>query len=353
MDGDAHRDLRSHRLLDSVPGRDRAQQGSVRVGFHALRRPAPGLHRRSRSPAGLRCVPLRQPSRRVDRRGRRRQHRRFRSVRRSRDGLDDGRHSTQARDVPGGGASRPTARAGPGRRLGAIHPDRRRTNGPAGSPTGEQAAVRPVPGPAGVDDVGRDDQRGWDRRRRTDRRQPVPPPLGVRPGRPPARQGRPGRLQGLVPPRVRRAHTVGRHRHASPRDRGGIGPRTPTVEHDHAVGLEAGVPPREGGKHAGRTGSTGRRDLPPARRSAGGRGRWRGRGRGGPRCHPRRAGGARGRASDLDAARAGEGPGRGRHAWIRSTASISSPCANSTCARTRPRRGRFPVGCGANRTGAT
>ena len=66
------------------------------------------------------------------------------------------------------------------------------------------------------------------------RREQVPPPLGLRRRRRARGQGRPRRLQGLVPRRVRQAHAVGRRGLAGARHRGRDRARAPAVGHDHA-----------------------------------------------------------------------------------------------------------------------
>ena len=104
-------------------------------------------------------------------------------------------------------------------RPGAIHTDRRRSPGYPGAEARQPSALRPAQGPDGVDHTRAGDRcrRQLDVRAR--RRQPVPPPLGLRQRREARGQGRPRRLQGLVPPRLRQAHAVGRRGLARDQDR--------------------------------------------------------------------------------------------------------------------------------------
>ena len=95
---------------------------------------------------------------------------------------------------------------------GPLRADHRRAHRPPRAAPGEAPAVRAVPRADGVDDA-RAHHPG--RRHvvvRGARRQQVPAPLGLRRRRQARGQGRPRRLQGLVPRRVREAHAVGRPR---------------------------------------------------------------------------------------------------------------------------------------------
>ncbi len=132
--------------------------------------------------------------------------------------------------------------------------------------------------------------------------QPVPAPLGLRPRRRAGRQVRPGRLQGLVPPRLRRLQPVGRRGLAGAGDGGRVGHGAPAVPGDHGRGQAEG-PQAEGGRRAHRAGRGGRRHLPAARRRHPGAGRRRGDRQPRPGRADRRAGGARGRAADGHARR--------------------------------------------------
>ena len=106
----------------------------------------------------------------------------------------------------------------------------------------------------------------------------------------PRGQGRPHRLQGVVPAGVRQAHAVGRRGLAGVRHRGRDRARARAVDHDHARRREARDPQGEGGRGARRAGRAGRRAVPAARRRALGRGRRRAARRARARRDARRAG---------------------------------------------------------------
>ena len=150
--------------------------------------------------------------------------------------------------------------------------------------------------PDGLVDAVAHDPRRRPLRVRPRRRQPVPPPLGVRPRRQAGRQVRPGRLQGLVPPRLRRLQPVGRRGLAGARRRGRVGDGAAAVAGDHGRG-EAQGPQAEGGRGAHHPGRGGGRHLPAARRRHPGERRRRGDRQPRPGRADRRAGGPRGRRS--------------------------------------------------------
>ena len=231
------------RVVDPVRGGDRPDaEGHLRVGFTHYDDPPPGRDRRSRGAA---------------RRGRA-----SASPTTSRPGSRSraGGSSTAGTRAAGSWARRRCAS-----RSSAPRSSRSRSPTSATSPRSHDDAVRFVqttggrtglPAPRRVkhppfvqfrapDRV--DHARAHDPRRRHvvvrgARREQVPAALGLRRRRQARRQGRPRRLQGVVPRRVREAHAVGRPRLEGARDRGRDRARAAALDHDHARGDEARDP---------------------------------------------------------------------------------------------------------------
>ena len=118
----------------------------------------------------------------------------------------------------------------------------RRSHRRPGASSGGQAALRAVPRAHRVVDALAHDPRRRPRRTGT----------WWAPARSPATgstdhagaleaQDRPHRLQGLVPPRLRRPQPVGRRRLAGARHRGGDGARAPALPRDHGGGQAQGA----------------------------------------------------------------------------------------------------------------
>ena len=124
-------------------------------------------------------------------------------------GLDAGQPGRRQAPLPGRAAPRHPARARARRGLGPIRPDLWRAHRDARPTAGAAAPVRPVAGPAGVDDALADPPRRRAGRARTHRCEPVPPALGLRRRQRPVAQVGAHRLQGLVPQVVRQAQSRG------------------------------------------------------------------------------------------------------------------------------------------------
>ena len=148
----------------------------------------------------------------------------------------------------GGEPARPAARTGGRRRLGALHPVRRRAHRLPDAAGGAPAAVRAVPRADRVVDARADDPRRRAQRGPARRGVAVPAPLGLRRRGELDRQERADRLQGLGRPRLRQAHAVGRRGVAGPRHRGRDRARAPAVVGDHARRRQAGDPHGQGGQ---------------------------------------------------------------------------------------------------------
>ena len=139
------------------------------------------------------------------------------------------------------------ARARGRRRLGAVHADRRRPHRRARAPRVAKPPFVQYHAPTAWSTLSltihADGSSDWD----LVGRQPVPPPLGLRPDGEAGGQDRPGRLQGLVPQRLRRAQPVGRRGLARAGRRGRVGHGAPAVPGDHGRGQAQG-PQAQGGR---------------------------------------------------------------------------------------------------------
>ena len=138
------------------------------------------------------------------------------------DGNDAGAPRRGQAPFPGSPATRHPTRARAGGRMGAVRPDVRRPHRRPGAPSGPPPAVRAVAGAAGMDDALTDPARGRALGARAHRRQPLPPPLGVRRRQQALAQVGPDGLQGLVPQVVRQAQPVGRRGLRGARVRRGV-----------------------------------------------------------------------------------------------------------------------------------
>ena len=218
---------------------------------------------------------------------------------------------------PTSGPSRRSATAGPG----SVQTVGGRTGLPAPRRV-NQAAVRAVPAPAGVDDARAHDPRrrhapstSWSARARS-------PVTGCT-----TADGKLAAKAGLADFKDWYRHAFGKHTPVGRRGlagaghRGRDGARAELSTHDHAGGRQAEDPQaRSRATLLAEQGFAGRRAVPRARRRGLGRGRRRAAGRARPGRHPRRAGHPRGGAEDIDPAGPDEGPHRGRRPVDRSIA---------------------------------
>ena len=192
--------------------------------------------------------------------------------------------------------------------------------------------VRPVPRAHGVVDAVAHDPRRRPRRVGPRRRQPVPPPLGLRARRRAGRQVGPGRLQGLVPPRVRRLQPVGRRGLAGARDGGRVGHGARAVAGDHGRGRSR----RSASSRRARSSPSRARRRTPSTSCSTASSRCSWTARRSPtwaRRADRGAGGARGRSPHGDARRGLAVPGRGGRARWSSTWRSSPRSARATGGR--------------------
>ena len=188
------------------------------------------------------------------------------------DRLDDDAPRLEVDDHRRLPAARRPARARGRRRLGPLHPDRRRPHRRAHAPPGQPPAVRAGHRAARLEHAAAHPPRRRSGRARADRRQPVPPPLGLRRRRQGRRQDRRDRVQEVVPQGVRQALAVGRRGLAGARHRGRDRARADAVRAGDEGGREARHPQGEEGQAPHRAGHAGRRAVPAPRRRARGRG---------------------------------------------------------------------------------
>ena len=121
-----------------------------------------------------------------------------------------------------------------GAQRGDLLPDRGRAHRGARPPPGAAGPVRAVLRPAGVDHAGPDAARRRVVVVRADRRQQLPPALGLRRRQQARAQVGDDRLLELVPARLRQAQPLGRPGLPGAHHRGGDRPRAPAVAHAHA-----------------------------------------------------------------------------------------------------------------------
>ena len=220
--------------MDPVGGDRRDAEAALRARDDVVRRsaarparirPARASPRRGRLSRGERAPRLDRGRRRQDRRLRllrRRPHRNDAREGRPEDALLSRRRLSAAPDRARGRA-----------RLGQVRAERRRPDGAPGAAACEREAVLPGRVGVGVDDAPADHLRGRDFEAPPHRRLALPAALDLRRQRCPRRQERRNRLRALVARVLRPEHAVGRGRLAGARLRRGVGARAPAVPDRH------------------------------------------------------------------------------------------------------------------------